>query len=719
MNKAFTYSFNSVANSYSQLFFSLNKWLALFILVATFFNPFIGLSGLLAVVFTNWLSHFLGLNDAQVVNGIYGYNALLVGLSIGFYFQANFTVFPLLIVACVLNLVLTITFEKLTDNYKIAILSAPFIITVWILLLTYSSYQGLNIKLNDFKQITNDKVFQSCHVHSLFYILYYYFKSLSVLFFQQSVWAGIVVATGLFVFSRIAFSFSLIGFVIGYLFTSFVGSYQGNIPFEIIGFNFILLSVAIGCYFVVPSVYSLLLVVICIPLIDVFTIAALKMFHYMQLPMFSLSFTLVTNFVLMLLKGRQSSKGAQLVLFQTYSPEENLYAHHNNLQRFKNETFVKMEPPFFGKWKISQGHNGNITHKDDYAFAWDFVVTNDEDKTYKQPGKSVTDFYCYNLPVLAPATGQVVEVIDGIDDNQIGDVNLNENWGNTIIIKHADFLFSKLSHIKKDSFKVAKGDHINKGDVVAYCGSSGRSPEPHLHFQLQTSPYLGAKSYKFPMAYYLTQNDNTFSFHSFENPKEGEQIMKVSPNKLINKAFHFIPGMMFQFKVMENGNEQIDKWEVFTDASNQSYIYCHRTKSYAYFTNNDTLFYFLSFSGSTDSLLYGFYLAAHKILQGVYKNLIIEDNLAVNKFFPLALNWIQDLIAPFRIFLEVKYSSRVTKIDDEINSKQITITSQIETVLFGKKKQPSKFEIRLENESIMELNINHKNRCVKAYLIKQ
>ena len=70
--------------------------------------------------------------------------------------------------------------------------------------------------------------------------------------------------------------------------------------------------------------------------------------------------------------------------------------------------------------------------------------------------------------------------------NNIGDVNLGDNWGNTIIIKHGDYLFSKISHIKEGSFKVRVGDYVKKGDVLAVCGNSGRSPEPHLHFQLQS-----------------------------------------------------------------------------------------------------------------------------------------------------------------------------------------------------------------------------------------
>ena len=71
---------------------------------------------------------------------------------------------------------------------------------------------------------------------------------------------------------------------------------------------------------------------------------------------------------------------------------------------------------------------------------------------------------------------------DGTDDNMIGDVNLKVNWCNTVSIKHSEKLFTKLSHLKRESIKVKEGDYVKRGDILALCGNSGRSPEPHIHF---------------------------------------------------------------------------------------------------------------------------------------------------------------------------------------------------------------------------------------------
>jgi murein DD-endopeptidase MepM/ murein hydrolase activator NlpD len=128
----------------------------------------------------------------------------------------------------------------------------------------------------------------------------------------------------------------------------------------------------------------------------------------------------------------------------------------------------------------------------EWGSALDFVIT-DENRTYALPGSKKEDYYCYNKPVLAPADGYVYQISNITKDNEIGDVNTNKNWGNTIILNHLNGLFTQISHLKQDSFKVQVGDYVTKGTILASCGNSGRSPEPHLHFQVQLTPEIGAK----------------------------------------------------------------------------------------------------------------------------------------------------------------------------------------------------------------------------------
>jgi hypothetical protein len=56
--------------------------------------------------------------------------------------------------------------------------------------------------------------------------------------------------------------------------------------------------------------------------------------------------------------------------------------------------------PFLGQWMVSQGYDGNITHKGDWSKALDFIIVNEELKTYSTDAAKPEDFYCYNKPLV-------------------------------------------------------------------------------------------------------------------------------------------------------------------------------------------------------------------------------------------------------------------------------------------------------------------------------
>ena len=123
-----------------------------------------------------------------------------------------------------------------------------------------------------------------------------------------------------------------------------------------------------------------------------------------------------------------------------------------------------------------------------------------------------------------------------------------------------------------------KGDFIKQGDMVALCGNSGRSPEPHLHFQVQTTSLQGAKTLEYPFAYYLQKINESYRLKSFTVPSEGDVISNVSTNPLLKEAFDFQPGMILKFKYKEEKSEEkTASWEVFTDAYNNKYFFCTDT----------------------------------------------------------------------------------------------------------------------------------------------
>jgi hypothetical protein len=336
---------------------------------------------------------------------------------------------------------------------------------------------------------------------------------------------------------------------------------------------------------------------------------------------------------------------------------------------------------------------------------------NNEGKQFRNDGNIVYDYFCYDKNIISPADGTVVELNDGIDDNIIGDINLLHNWGNSIVIKHTEYLYSQLSHIKKGSFKVKKGDFVRKGDVLARCGNSGRSPYPHLHFQLQATPYIGSKTIDYPIDHYVKTVDKDFELHSYEKPLLNETVSNVKSFDIIKNAFNMIPGLKMTYTI--NGAEE--NWEVKTDYYNNTYIYCDQTNSYAYIYNDGSVFYFKSFVGDKKSALFYFYQALYQVPLGFYQSLNVNDIFPPDITNDKVRKLVNDFVAPFYKMLKIKYNLLMIEVDNELMPDKVRFSSSVKEYFMTKTIKETKFEITVTAKGVTEIY----SKDIKIELLKK
>ena len=174
------------------------------------------------------------------------------------------------------------------------------------------------------------------------------------------------------------------------------------------------------------------------------------------------------------------------------TPEENLRHYRTQRERFASLYPVALHLPFRGAWTCTQGVDGEYTHQGRWRFAFDFEVQGDDGRLFARDGLTPEDHHCHRLPVLAAADGTVVAVERDVPDNALGGLDLEHNWGNLVMLHHAPGLYSLVAHLAPGTVRVQVGQVVRRGEVVGLCGNSGRSPRPHLHFQLQGSAVLGA-----------------------------------------------------------------------------------------------------------------------------------------------------------------------------------------------------------------------------------
>jgi len=678
--------FPGIINSYTQVFFSNNRVFASILLVVSFFDFWAGTAGMFAVVISNTMAYLIGLNQANIKKGYYGFNSLLVGLGFGVYYQPGIPFFIVLAFAAILTVFLTLWFEGVIGKYGLPYLSLSFLFGTWLVSLATRQFTSLQVSEHGI-YMTNEMFLLGGHpmVSSYNWLtnlglpepVRLYFTSLGAIFFQYHLFAGILITIGLIIYSRIAFILSLVGFFSAYFYYQIVGANIHELSYSYIGFNFILTSIAIGGFFIIPSRWSFLWVILLTPVISIVLTSTQAILSLFQLSVYSLPFNLVVLLFLYSLKFRERYfTKPELVGYQQYEPEKNLYSHINYKARFGKSLFFPFILPFWGTWKVTQGHNGAFTHQGDWRHALDFELVDEEESTYADKGDYPEDYYAYNKPVIAPADGRVEEIVDEVDDNLIGKVDIENNWGNTIIIRHADQLFTKISHLKKGSFKVAAGDPVKKGQIVAHCGNSGRSPYPHIHFQVQGTPYIGSKTLEYPISHFIHQEIVSFALKSYEIPVKDEMISNISKNHSLEKAFHFIPGQKFSYQVKNQaGKEYQVDWEVQIDALNSTFLYCEKTNSRVYFYNDGEIHYFTHFDGDKSSLLFKYYLATYKVMMGYYRNLLVKDNYPVNTFNNRFLGILQDCIAPFYIFSHADFSLRYVAMEDDLMQSNIKLHS--------------------------------------------
>jgi len=712
-----------VLHSYAQIFFSNSKLLAYFLLFISFFDIGAGLSGVIAVVIGQLTAILFNFDLNLVRDGSYTFNSVLVGIAIGIFYEFNTSFLILLFISSIFVFLLSVSMASSFAKKNRPFLSIPFLIVIWIVILSANNFSALALKQKEVLSLA--KFFPKLFTGTTAFLshfpfanaLYLYFRSLGAIFFQYNDLAGIVIAFGLLLHSRISFVLSVFGFLIGYFFYTYLEGDFSQLIYSYIGFNFILTAIALGGFFVVASRRSFLLLLLTIPIIALVIGGLQPVFNQFGLPLYSLPFNLVVLLFLSAMLVRTKSEGLQMVTYQQYSAEKNHYKFFNSKARFSKDTFFHISLPVMGEWTISQGYDGEETHKDDWQHALDFVILDDDNKSFKLPGYDIQDYYCYDLPVIAPESGYVVNVVDAVDDNKIGEVDLLNNWGNTIIIKHSEFLYSKLSHLKKNTIKVKIGQYINKGEVLAYTGSSGRSPEPHLHFQIQTTPYIGSKTIAHPISYYLTEEQGQFKFHEFEIPKKGQKVSNLKSTGLLKKAFAFIPGKTFSFNVKRGDNTTQVKWEVFVSSTNKTYIYCHSSGASAYYVNNGNLFYFTDFYGDRKTLLHDFYLGAHKIPMGYYPEISIQDKLMIETIFSPFQKAIHDFTAPFFHYFKAEYKFEFTSVDEKHNPTRIEFDTICSGKYLNKTLQTIHYKFVIENNKIKNFTINRKGITTQATCI--
>lgn len=178
-------------------------------------------------------------------------------------------------------------------------------------------------------------------------------------------------------------------------------------------------------------------------------------------------------------------------------------------------TPVVLDLPFRRKWLTQNSPARRIpshgTHAFGVTYAVDFVPVDDDGRSAPRSWRALLapeppeHFVGFGRPILAPAAGTVVAVHDGEPDHaarrsqltlipyalgqagraRAGIVGLAGN--HLVLALGRGGPYVVLAHLRRGTILPRPGDVVARGDLVAECGNSGNSTEPHLHLQVTDS----------------------------------------------------------------------------------------------------------------------------------------------------------------------------------------------------------------------------------------
>ncbi len=629
----------SILYGYSQIFFAKNALTGFLFLAATFVVPSQGIAGLFGLITSNLWAKFFGYPDDHIKQGYFAYNGLLIGLALGLTYKVNTAFVVLMIIATAIGVVIAATLRTLFERYLfIPVLSLPFVLTTWLVIAGGRAFGALEYTLRPYQV--------SWLLGSLPEKAELFLRSFGAALFQLSIPSAVLIIAGIIVFSRHAFLLGALGLFSGTLVYGLLKGNPGDLQAGLIGFNFALTAIAVGGIWIVPGVDSFVLALIGGGICAVISAASVVFLRPLGLPVLAFPFVASTCIIIYSLKHRTVVKRFKTITIPEATPEKNLKRHKNVMARFVTGEIPAFELPVSGQWCITQGFNGEHTHKELWAHAWDFEIIDEQGKPCEGDGVIPEEFYSFNMPVLAPADGKVVTVINHIQDNPVGKVNIKHNWGNVVILWHYGSVYTALCHFKRESIVVKEGEVVRRGQILGRVGNSGRSSIPHLHFQVQLSPAIGAPTTPSELMHYTCVENGKVLYFTHGCPVKGQKIKALETDSMVFDTASFTFGRIWKYMVSYNGRQWQESWKVEVDfAGNRHLVSVEKGARLRFYADSKVLL-FLDYDGPRNTGLQLLFMGVPRLPMSRGK-IYWQDELPGDLLLPPLSRVLFDLAEPF------------------------------------------------------------------------
>jgi urea transporter len=546
--------------------FSQQRWVGVAILAALAVRPQCLLLGLCALAAAELTVRGLRVQNAYVP---YGYNALLCGIAIAHEYAVSAEACGFAAALGAGSVLVSAALAALSASVGyLPVLSIPFALVSWFAV-------GVAPRL---PLMAADRGLDSWAA-SLPPFAALALQSLGTFVLLPDVRAGALVLCALLLYSRIAAVLATGAVVFLLALLQLAHAPLSDSALQLIASNAGLSAVAIGGVWLIPSGSASLVAFGAALLSAFFALGLATPLARLGLPLTFVPFQLAVLSTLSALRLRATASLPRLAQIPAETPEQ---LATNDLHETDAAVF---RLPFDGTWCCTQGVDGAYTHRGVLRHAYDFELPGFDGALCAGSGQRPEDYHCFGKPVLAAASGTVVAIENSVPNNAVGEDNCQSPWGNYVIVQHAPSLHSVVAHLSPGTVVVYPGQFVWRGQVLGYCGSSGRAPRPHVHFQVQASAALGSPTQPSRFSNVLVRSAGPTRFELAHTPRQGDALQSLRPDYALAAPFQFPLGLTLTYDVAGRRERivcDVDAWgrSVLRSLDRRAELVIVRTESY-------------------------------------------------------------------------------------------------------------------------------------------
>lgn len=215
--------------------------------------PEILFGGLLALLSANVTAMWLRVDTQALRDGLYGYNAVLVGLALPTFLQPTAMLWACVVLGGAVSVVATLATANLIRTWQLSALTFPFVIVTWTLLLAAFAFDGVGGEPPPFA--SDVEILDPALADPLDFMAFVagVLLSISQVFLKASVISSLLFLAGLAVSSIPAALFAVGGAVLAVLTAHLLGAESDLVSAGLLGFSPVLTAITVGTVFYAPS----------------------------------------------------------------------------------------------------------------------------------------------------------------------------------------------------------------------------------------------------------------------------------------------------------------------------------------------------------------------------------------------------------------------------------------------------------------------------------